>query len=270
MRTQRQMSLFLFHTLNPYLRKTLSLIPYTRITQKLGKIYRALVLVDQRLALYSNYESQDHVLWDKYFRVTTDEIKKFRDTLVTAYRNCRDNGVCNVDIPDKIDGLILEDIFTNGKTVGQNVPILYTQKDEIKRRHRAENFDYISLNCSSLEKRNKFCVPDRLALEFCRNIHCRSVFQASEACFQRAVADQGVYPKDQDAGSIFMEAYRESVSPDQFTRDGKFSVDAIRDLRSKVGQSTYIARYRTMNGQQIDETLGRPAMQDCPAYRPHT
>lgn len=231
--------------------------------QKLGEIYKALVTIDQRLGLYESYESANNAIWNKYFRVSSDAVKALRNTLVKQYTACRDTGECNVDIPAKLDGLILGDLFTDGQLIAK-CAYSYTHSDMINGQS-TEQFNYLS--SISIVWKSKINFLPEIDWNSGEVLVIDPSFNLTKTSFD-PVAAQGVYPSSPDSGTIFLEAYRASFSQDQFLRDGKFSVDAIRDIRSSVGQSTYVARYRTEGGQEIDETLGRPSFANCPAYVP--
>lgn len=231
--------------------------------KKLGEIYKALVIVDQRLGLYDEYKTANNAIWSKYFRVSSDSVKVLRDTLVSAYVACRDVGQCDVDIPTKMDGLILSDLFADGQLYAK-CAYSYVHED-IVNGEPAENFNYLS--SISIVWKSKFNFYPEIDWNSGEIIVIDPEFNLTQTSFD-PVAAQGVYPNSPDSGTIFMEAYRKSISQDEFIRDGKFSVDAIRDLRSRMGQSTYVARYRTQGGQEVEETLGRPSFANCPAYVP--
>jgi hypothetical protein len=230
--------------------------------EQLGKMYKNLLRVDQRLAVYDAYKTKDLRLWEKYFRVTTEELVSLRAQLIAAYSNCKNSGQCEMVTKDKIDGLILDDLFTDGKLLTR---CLYSNHYEDKAGGKTiESGKYLS----------SIIVFWRSGINFLKSIDIDSssisqispAFELSKRPFdpsrqQNVRVDQGG-----DSGDILIDVARLTIDPRDVEIDGKLQTDKIRDLRSNLAQTVFVSDFRTLNGLNVEEVLGRPELENCPAY----
>lgn len=231
--------------------------------EKLGKIYKALLRVDQRAALYDDYRQRDQRLWDQYFRTVAESIKALRIDLVEAYRACRNDGNCDADIPGELDGLILGDLLADGSLQAR---CFYSYKYE----DAAGGQVVATLNYLS-----SIAVVWKGKLNFARQVDAESAealmidpsFTLKNLQFDPTARQNVRTTESEDQDELFLDVYRESIVPASITASGELDLNALRDIRKRVAQSVFVMRYQTVNGISIDETLGRPEMRDCPVYR---
>ncbi|RWA84904.1 hypothetical protein [Mesorhizobium sp.] len=231
---------------------------------KLKEIYRVLVRVDQRAALYQSYKDRDYRLWSQYFRVDSGKVALMRDTLVKMYQRCKINGDCTGDLPHELDGLILDDLLTDGD-FNMSCSHAYSYEDKVGDQV-ADTFDYLSaVGVTWTGKINflKEIDPDTARVSMITPDFTLTTLPFEPKRYQR------LKPSDAgDSGRLLLDLYRAAVDPKDVIKDGQISLDALRDIRRTVGLSVFIIRYQTLDGQDIEQTLGRPGTKACPITVP--
>ena len=93
-------------------------------------------------------------------------------------------------------------------------------------------------------------------------------FEMQKLPFDPAANQSIAVSAEGDDGDAFFDLHRESVDPRGVIANGELSVDALRNIRKKVARSVFIMKYQTVNGYELDQSLGMPEMKDCPVTRP--
>ena len=232
---------------------------------RLHEIYRALVRIDQRMELYNAYRDRDYNLWSTYFRVEGEKITLLRDTLAKMYQRCRNNGDCSGEIPSTIDGVILEDILTNAEFKMECIHS-YSHEDVINGQV-ADRFRYLSSMAVFWKGDVNFLKsiePDtaRVSMITPDFVMHQLPFEPTRSQLIRAEPNG-------DRGRLLLDLHRESIDPSKVINDGEISLDALRDARSRVAQSVFVIRYKTINGNEIEQALGKPGIGGCPITLSH-
>ncbi|TGQ83718.1 hypothetical protein EN850_02955 [Mesorhizobium sp. M8A.F.Ca.ET.207.01.1.1] len=232
--------------------------------EKLGKIYKYLLRVDQRLATYEDYKAKDVHLWEQYFRVNQEELSALRNQLVVAYSDCRNSGSCDFDVKNDVDGLILDDVLVGGKL---DTKCLYanTYADQVSGKI-VESGKFIS----------SIVVVWDSKINFLHNVDVGSMainavtpeFDLVDLKFEPEKRQSLRPDPDGNSGLLYLDVYRQTVDPRDVTQEGKLAADKVRDMRDRIAQTVFVSHLRTLNGMSIEEVLGRPEMTDCPAFIP--
>ena len=233
--------------------------------EKLGKIYKALILVDERRSLYDKYKTRDYQLWERYFRVASEELDALRTVLVGAYRNCRAQGDCEQTIPASVDGLLLDDFFTNGRL---DASCIHTYEyEDIVGGSVIDRFRYLSTVAVLWAADMKYlkAIDPQSAEVFA----ITPEFEFKDLGFEPERQQRLRIDSGGEEAKIFAEISRLSISPREIETESDISIDAIRKARKDLAQTTYILRYATYNGFEIEHVLGRPSMNRCPVYIPY-
>jgi len=221
--------------------------------EKLGKIYKTLVVVDQRVQEHNELKAERYDTWNKYIRTKTDALKALRSDLVIMYKDCKDNGVCDGEIPKQFDGLLLGDVFHTDTLIGKCNYATSGNKQYLKtvfvnwttQFNLAKDIDFESISAFSLDpkldRKGLALDPDRdQRLKFTKN-------------------DEG------NSGRLFLQL--ESIDLFENIEDESLQVDLqnIRARRDSVARSIYVVKYQTFQGSTYEHVLGVPELRNCPA-----
>lgn len=231
---------------------------------RLGEIYRALVRVDQRVALYADYRVRDNKLWDSYFRVPAEKTNLLRTELVKLYQACRNQGECEGDLPQSVDGLLLEDMLSNGHLSARCY--FSNRHDDVINGQIVDTVKYLS--SIAVVWKGKVGFLKSIDLDTGEAFQVTPAFEMQKLPFDPAANQSIAVSAEGDDGDAFLDLHRESVDPRAVIANGELSVDALRNIRKKVARSVFIMKYQTVNGYELDQSLGMPEMKDCPVTRP--
>ncbi|MGO6943430.1 hypothetical protein [Rhizobium johnstonii] len=230
---------------------------------RLGKIYRALLVIDQRLSVYEDYKEKDPVLWAKYFRVSTEEIANARTGLIGAFDNCRNQGKCDYALPE-VKGLILDDLFTMG--ILKATCIHSYNHDDVINGKKVEAFRYLSSIAITWESQVSFL--DAIDFESTQVSAITPNLILKQIAFDPGQRMQIRTVDGTKDGDIFVDVARENIDPKEVQDEDGIKIDSLRKIRAKVAQSIFILTTQTNNGLQVEAVLGSPDMSDCPVYKP--
>lgn len=212
------------------------------------------------MELYRRYRDTDYKLWSSYLRITAEQVSVLRDTLVKMYQRCRNNGDCSGDIPTSIDGLILDDLLTDGSFEMECIHS-YPYEDQVNGQV-ADKFNYLS-SIAVLWK-GKVNFLKAIELDTARVSMISPDFKLSDVAFEPNHKQRLRADPDANSGRLYLDIYRETVNPRNVIKDNQLSLDALRDVRRRVAQSVFIIRYQSLDGHDIEQTLGRPGIDRCP------
>ncbi|CAN7504661.1 hypothetical protein [Neorhizobium tomejilense] len=227
---------------------------------KLEKIYKSLVRVDQRVELYRRYRDTDYNLWANYLRITSEKVSLLRDTLVNMYQRCRNNGDCSGMVPATIDGLILDDLLTAGNFEMQCIHS-YPFEDKVNEQV-LDSFNYLS--SIAVIWKGKVNFLKSIELDTARVSMITPDFKMSVVPFEPNNKQRMRPESDGNSGRLYLDIYRETVDPRVVIKDNQLSLDALREIRRKVAQSVFVIRYQSLDGHDLEQTLGRPGIDRCP------
>lgn len=231
--------------------------------EKLGDIYQALLRVDERLSLYDSYKAKDFSLWEKYFRILTDQLAVLRRDLIQQYKLCKNQGNCSQVIPDIVDGLILSDVLYTGSMTGR-CRHTYSHIDKIGE-SEVEKFAYLS--SISVVWKGKISFFDSIDPLSTKIKMITPDFRVVDVDFDPQRHQRNIASKDGKSARAFWETYRYSVNPAEIKLDeNDISIDALRNIRALVGQSIFVAVLNTPSGWHFEQVLGRPDLRGCPIY----
>lgn len=229
---------------------------------KLGEVYRALIRVDERLSQYQDYKVKDIDLWERFFRVPSEELELVRSELVKLYTSCRSFGECSSPVPKSVDGLLLSDVLSTRDFSGRCFHT-YRHTDELNG-VVVEEFDYLS--SIALVWKGTVNFFDSIDVDSTRIKYISPDFELISLPFDPTSKQRNIPKDDGTSARGFWEIHRAVVVPGEI-RDGEsISIDAIRSERRRVGQSVFVVEVETANGFTLQHVLGRPKMKNCPAY----
>ena len=221
--------------------------------EKLGTIFKTLVVVDQRLQEHNDLKAQRYDTWNRYIRVKTEALKALRSDLVIMYKDCKDNGVCDGDIPDQFDGMLLGDVFQSDLLQGR---CTYAKKGDkqylktvsvswISEFDLAKDIDFESISAFSLDPK-----LDRKGLSLDPTRDQRHDFKEGEPG---------------NAGRIFVQL--DNVEMFEYIDElpNQEDLQKIRARRDVLARSIYVVKYQTFQGSTYEHVVGVPELRNCPA-----
>ena len=247
------------------------LVPHPQIKQSdykfdpkrydvLGRIYKAILRVNEQAALYDGYKTTNYGLWDKYFRVYTDKIVALRTTLLKQYTSCRDQGKCDDAIPDAVDGLILSDVTYNGK-LRAVCPLGNTQRARINAQSssaieylsmvaidwtgQVRFFPDIDINGAELYRITPSLVLEKLPLDVRKQI----TWEADS--------------RKPGQGRAFVSVAYLATDVSKVVSNGIVDVNYLTEFRNNAARSIYFIRLPLQAGFQVEEIFGFPEMKGC-------
>lgn len=229
---------------------------------KLGEVYRALIRVDERLSQYEDYKVKDINIWERFFRIPSEELALVRTELVKIYTSCRNFGECSSPVPESVDGLLLSDVLSTRDFSGRCFHT-YKHTDELDGTV-VEAFNYLS--SIALVWKGTINFFDSVDIDSTRIKYVSPEFELVSVPFDPYRQQRNVLEDDGISARGFWEVYREAIVPESVQQNDQISIDAIRSERRKVGQSVFVVEVETANGLTLQHVLGRPNMKNCPAY----
>jgi hypothetical protein len=226
----------------------------------LGRIYKAVLRVNEQATLYDSYKTANYGLWDKYFRVYTDKIAALKTSLLKQYTNCRDQGKCDEAVPDAVDGLILSDITYNGKLRAvcplgnaqrarinsqSSSAIEYLSMVTIDWTGQIRFFPDIDINGAELYRITPGLVLEKLPLDVRKQI----TWEAD--------------PRKSDQGRAFVSVAYLTTDVSKAVTNGIVDVNYLTEFRNNAARSIYFIRLPLMAGFQAEEIFGFPEMKGC-------
>lgn len=224
----------------------------------LGKIYKALMAVDEQLSQYKEYKARDFAIWNKYFRVYEEKIAALRQMIVNRYVSCRQEGKCDLDFPAKVDGLLLDDVLYSGDLsvvcpqsfekqdqLNQNSPVTQKVLSTVIVRWAGQMryLDDIDLQGAELEQ----LTPDLkiIKLPFDTSLQLRTTENPDKTV------------------SGFITVHREQVDQARLYKDGQLDFDYVSGVRRDAARSIYIIKLPTNSGIDVESVMGYPNMAGC-------
>ncbi len=221
--------------------------------EKLGEIYKALLIADQEVERHNRLKESRYDVWNKYFRVNYEEVNNIRDALIEMYTNCKRFGKCEGVIPSNINNIRIEDLFDKGSLVGgcsykkwsgnKNLlsSILVTWNSSF---YASDDIDFDSLNAfvidSELQVTRMNIIPNR---------------------------DQRLKKHANGDGRIYLQLV--SFKTDHGISDpvNDEDIKSVRDGRASLANSIFVVSYQTYSGTTIEHTLGTARLEQCPALK---
>jgi hypothetical protein len=226
----------------------------------LGKLYKAILRVDEQAELYSNYRTMDATLWSKYFRVYSDKVVELRTSLLRQYTSCRDRGVCDGDIPTSVDGLILEDITFDGQ-LRASCPLGNSQKISINPK-TASSVQYISAVIIDWAGRLRFfSAIDLNGAEVYRVTPSLTLEKLPFDLRKQITTNPDPKNDDQVRALIALAYFPTDVS--KAVVNGDVDANYLNDKRRDAARSIYLIRLPLRAGFQVEEVFGFPDMNGC-------
>jgi len=231
---------------------------------QMGKIYKALLRVDQQLVIYESYKSKNLPLWEKYFRIYTQKISDARADLLLKYISCGDRGECNAQIPTKIDGITLDDIAYGGE-ITASCPLGYQQASNLNATTGRQT-EYISSIVLAWSGYIRYL--DDIDINGLEIYRISPDLEMIKLPFN---AGRQLRTRDQTDGTTaaFIMLHRESVDPGAAKKESDIDLNYLDGIRSNAARSVYLLRFRTTAGVSVDDVLGYPNMKGCKLIDEH-
>jgi hypothetical protein len=224
----------------------------------LGKIYKALMTVDEQLSQYKDYKTRDFVIWNKYFRVYQEKIAALRQTIVNRYISCRQEGKCDLDFPAKVDGLLLDDILFDG-ILSVVCPQSFEKQDQLN-----PNSPVTQVVLSSVIVRweGQMRYLDDIDLQGAELEQLTPDLKLVKLPFDIAAQLRTTENPDKTT-SGFITVHREQVDQTKLYKDGKLDFDYVSSVRRTAARSIYIIKLPTNSGIDVESVMGYPNMAGC-------
>jgi len=226
----------------------------------MGLLYKAIIRSDSLLSTYRKYKEQSPAIWSKYFKVYDDKIANLREAIQARYISCKSGGECSTDIPQKIDGLVLDDLFFDG-SLAANCPLGNAVISEMNSK-TDERFDYISsIQLEWLGQARFTSDIDRAGIEAFRitpDLRVEDLkFNASRQ-FTLNAASAG-----RNGNRVLINIAHISPDMEKFFRNKIVDLNYLRDFRKDAARSVYYLKVPLTSGLSVEEVLGYPDMQKC-------
>ncbi|TPI31436.1 hypothetical protein FJ414_22980 [Mesorhizobium sp. B3-1-6] len=226
---------------------------------ELGRIYKALLRVNDQLDIYQGYKTQNYQLWEKYFRVYTEKAEALRNTLVASYAKCRQKGDCSDDVPSKIDGLLLDDILYEGE-FDSVCPRALDIVSAINPKTAIPSKVLSSIGLQWVGGIRYIDQIDTVGIEAYR---ITPDFVLEKLPFLTHDQYRANEHEDGTTSAAF-DVYRRTLhNEDVVDANGQLDWNKLDNQRKDVARSVYFLRFRTVAGIQVDEVIGYPDMRDC-------
>jgi hypothetical protein len=226
--------------------------------EQLGKIYKALLRVDEQVSIYNSYKTKNPILFDKYFAIYAQKFSDLRSDLLSKYSNCRDRNECDVRVPLKVDGITLDDIVYDGE-ITADCPL----GNELKQRLNPLN-----------SKTTQFI--SSIVLGWAGHIRYLDDIDISGVQIYRISPDLEMSrlpfsiqrqwrTRAQEDGKVaaFVTISRTDIDSATAVKDQSVDLNYLDSVRTDVARSRFLFRFPTAGGISVDDVIGYPDMKGC-------
>lgn len=223
----------------------------------LERFHHALLRVDSLRAQYESYRQRNPDIWNKYFKVRSEEADALRAKVLDLLRSCRIEAQCDLDTLNglSISGLSLDDVLIDGSLSGlcnyRNVLPTTPGGSELA-----------TLSSVQIEWAGKAQFLDSVDIMGTEIFRLDGDLQVVDVPFNFGQFGRMDQNEQEEQRRVFMALEALSV-PEHAVSNGVMDLDELLAFRNDVAQMLYVARVYFRNGLSSEIPLGQPDLAGC-------